>query len=93
MHGFGPKFVIFACFYFRHFRPGKCVSRYSRTKKNFYAVKTRSFKSLKIEIFPKGLVHGFGRKLAIFARFYFRQYSPGKCVLRYSKRKRRLSRL
>ena len=33
VHGFGPKLVIFACFYFRHFRPGKCVSRYCRRKK------------------------------------------------------------
>ena len=27
-------------------------------------------KSRKIDIFPKGLVHGFGSKLAIFAPFY-----------------------
>ena len=29
-------------------------------------MKTRSLKSRKIEIFPKGLVHGFGQKGAIF---------------------------
>ena len=28
--------------------------------------------------FPKGLVHGFGLKLAIFPSFYFSQYRPGK---------------
>ena len=30
MHGFGAKLAIFACFYIRQYRPGKCVSRYSR---------------------------------------------------------------
>ena len=38
-------------------------------------------------VFPKGLVHGFGLKLAIFPSFYVRQYRPGKCFLRYSRRK------
>ena len=38
--------------------------------------KTRSSKSRKIDIFPKGLTHGFGPKMAIFATFYFRQYRP-----------------
>ena len=37
----------------------------------------------KIAIFPKGVTHGFGPKLAIFSTSFFRQYRPGKCVLRY----------
>ena len=44
-----------------------------------------------IEIFPKGLSHGFGPKMAIFPTFLFRQYRPGKCLLRYSRTKKRLS--
>ena len=40
-----------------------------------------------------GLSHGFDPKIAIFATFIFRQYMPGKCLLRYSRRKKRLSRL
>ena len=36
----------------------------------FYAIKTRSSKSRKIEIFPKGLTHGFGQKMAIFPTFF-----------------------
>ena len=32
----------------------------------FLSYKTRSSKNGKIAIFPKGLVHGFGQKLAIF---------------------------
>ena len=35
--------------------------------------KTRSSKSRKIDIFPKGLTHGFGAKMAIFQLFFFRQ--------------------
>ena len=42
-------------------------------KNAFYAIKTTSPKSRKIDIFPKGLVHGFCQKLAIFPFFYFRQ--------------------
>ena len=34
-------------------------------------MKTRSWKSRKIEIFPKGLTHGFGQKMAIFSTFFF----------------------
>ena len=35
-----------------------------------YAFKTRSSKSRKIDIFPKGLTHGFGPKIAIFPAFF-----------------------
>ena len=59
----------------------------------FYAIKTRSLKTRKIEIFLKGLVHGFGLKLAISAFFYLRQDRPGKCVRRYFRIKKGLFRL
>ena len=49
-------------------------------------------KKFKIVIFAKGLTHGFGPKMAIFPNFFFRQYRPGKCLLRYSRMKKRLSR-
>ena len=106
VYGFGPKLAIFPSFYFRKYRPRKCVLQYSRTKERFSwpffylfipiearkmswevleATKTTSSKSLNIDIFPKGLVHGFGPKFAIFQSFYFRQYRPEKCVSRHSK--------
>ena len=50
-------------------------------------------KSPKIDIFSKGLIHGFGLKMDIFPTFFFRRYRPGKCLLRYSRRKKRISRL
>ena len=72
----------------------KCLLRYSKTKRRLSRIiKKRSSKSRKIHIFLKGLTHGFGPKMALFPTFFFRQYRPGKCLLRYSKTKKRLSRL
>ena len=34
------------------------------------AVKTRRLKSREIEIFPKGLTHGFDQEMAIFRSFF-----------------------
>ena len=34
------------------------------------AIKIRSSKSQKIDIFPKGLTYGFGLKMAIFPNFF-----------------------
>ena len=39
-------------------------------KAPFKAIKTRRSKSRKIDIFPKGLTHGFGPKMAIFPTFF-----------------------
>ena len=36
----------------------------------FLGYKTTSSKSRKIDIFPKGLTHGFGPKMAIFSTFF-----------------------
>ena len=40
-------------------------------QKNAFLGYTRSQKSRKINISPKGLTHGFGPKMAIFATFFF----------------------
>ena len=39
-------------------------------KTTFLDKKTRSSKSRKIDIFPEGLTHGFGPKMAIFSIFF-----------------------
>ena len=71
-HGLCQKIAIFPTFFFRKYRPGKCLLRYSRTTKTpFYAIKTRSSKSRKIAIFPTGLTHGFSPKMAFFPTFFF----------------------
>ena len=147
---FVQKWKFFQLF-FRLHMPGKCLLRYSRTKKHlsrllknkkfkksknwhfskdvnpwfwsknghfsyflfsgnigqenvFYDILKRinaflgyknkkNSKSRKIDIFPKTLTHGFGQKMAIFPTSFFRQYRPGKCLLRYFTTKKRLSRL
>ena len=43
-------------------------------------MKTKSLKSPKIDIFPRGLTHGLGPKMAIFRNVFFIQYRPGKCL-------------
>ena len=40
-------------------------------KNAFLGYKNKKFKKSKIDIFPKGLTHGFGRKMAIFPTFSF----------------------
>ena len=71
-HGFGPKMAIFPTFFLRQYRPGKSLLRYSKTKKTpFCALKTRSSKSRKNDLFVKGLAHGFGSNMAIFPTFFF----------------------
>ena len=58
--------------------------------------KNKTLKKSKNWDFSKGLftvLHRFGKKLAIFPSFYFSDYRPGKCVFRYSRRKKRLSKL
>ena len=48
------------------------VFYYILEKKNpFYSIKTRSQKSRKIDIFPKGLTHGLSPKMAIFPSLFF----------------------
>ena len=59
----------------------------------FLGYKNKKFKKPNSNIFRKELTHGFGRKMSIFPTSFFRQYRPGKCLLRYSRTKKRLSRL
>ena len=72
--------------FFRHFFVGNIGQEnvfydILEPKNVFPDNKNRTLKSRKIEIFPKGLVHGFSQKRAIFPSFLCRQYRPGKCVL------------
>ena len=68
------KWPFFQLLFFRKYMPGKCLLRYSRTKKTpFQTMKTRSLKSRKIDFFPKGLTHGFGPKIAVLPTFIFQE--------------------
>ena len=81
---FWSKNGYFGNFFFRQNRPGKCLLRYSRTKKRL----SRLYKQEDQNVEKFTFSHGFGPKMAILATFFFRQYRPGKRLLRYSKRKK-----
>ena len=67
---FGQNWLFFHVFLMQY-RSGKCVLRYATMKKRFFwALKARSSKSQKIEIFSKGLVHVFWPKLVFFHVFF-----------------------
>ena len=71
--GFLSKNGHFSDFFFRQYRPGKCLLRYSRTKKRLARLEKQQVQKVeKMAIFPKGLSHRFGLKLAIFPTFFFR---------------------
>ena len=77
------KWPFFQGFFFRSIQARKMSFKIFQNEKSpFQPIKTRKSKSLKIDIFPKGLTHGFGLRMASFALF-LRQYRPGKCLLRY----------
>ena len=83
-----PFFKMF----FKQYKEEKCALRYCIVEGK-KATKPRSEKSRKFKIFAKGLVHGVGPKWAIFPSSYFRQCRPGKSVLPYFRKKKRLFRL
>ena len=96
IHGFGPKMAILATFFFQAIQARKMsFTIFQKEKTPFQGIKTSSLKDRKIHIFPKGLVNPcFWSKNGYFLKlFFFRQYIPGKCFLRYSRTKKHLYRL
>ena len=84
--------AIFPTFFFGNIGHENLFYDILERKNASLGYKKRSSKSHKVGIFPKGLTHAFGPKKAIFPSFLFRQYRLGKCLLQYSRRKRRLPR-
>ena len=81
-HAFDPKMAIFPTFFCQAIQARKISFMiFQKEKTPFQAIKTKSPKSQKIDIFPKRLTHGVGPKMAIFPTFFFRQYRKGKCLL------------
>ena len=62
--------AIFPISFFKQYRPGQCLLSYSGTKKRLFRLLKKKLKSPKIVIFPKGLTHCFGPKMAIFPTFF-----------------------
>ena len=70
-HGLGPKMAIFPSFFFQGIQTRKrSFTIFCNEKMAFQAIKTRNSKSRKIDIFRKGLTHGFGPKMAVFSIFF-----------------------
>ena len=89
-HSFGQKIRHFSNFFFQARQARKMsFTRLQNEKTPFQAIKTRGLKSRKVDICLKGLTHGFGLQMAVFQLLFFRQYRPGKCLLRYSTSKKR----
>ena len=76
-YGFGPKLAIFPSFFQAIQARKKCFTIFQKEKTPLQAIKARSSKSRKIEIFAKGLTHGFGAKLTISPSVVFSQYRAG----------------
>ena len=71
-HRFGPKMAIFQFLFFQSIQARKMsFTLFCKEKTPFQAIKTRSLKSRNIDIFEKGLTHGFGPKMAFLATCFF----------------------
>ena len=92
-NGIVQNMAIFPTFFLGNVGEKMSFTIFQKAKTPFQARTTGSSKRQKIDIFPKGLTYGFGPKIAIFPTFFFRQFWPGKCLLRYPRTKKRFSRL
>ena len=78
-HGFGPKMALFPTFFLGNIGQENVFLRYSTSKKTpLQPIKTRSSKTQKIDIFPKGLTNGFGPKMDNFPTFFFQAIEASK---------------
>ena len=65
------KWPFFQLFFFRQYRPGKCLLRYSTTKNAFLGYKNNKFKKSKNGDFSKGVNPWFWFKNGHFSNFFF----------------------
>ena len=71
-HGFGPKMAIFPTFFFQAIQARKmCFMIFQNEKSPFQPTKTRSPKSRKTDILPRGLTYAFCPKNGHFSNFFF----------------------
>ena len=79
IHGFGAKMIFFPTFFLQAIQGRKMIfTIFQYEKTSYQAIKTRSFKSRKIDILPKGLTHDFGPKMPIFPSFFFQAIEARK---------------
>ena len=75
------KWPCFQLFFLDNIGPENVFYNILERKNAFLAIKTRSLKSRKIDIFLKGLTHGFSPKTAILSTFFVMEYRLGKYLL------------
>ena len=93
-HGFAPKMAIFPTFFLGNISEVHVFNHILERKNAPLSYKNKKFKKSKNWHFSKELNPWFlVQKRTFFQFFFFRQYSRGKCLLRYSRTKKRLSRL
>ena len=70
-HGFGPKMANFPTFIFQEIQAKKISFTIFQSEKTpFQIIKKEVQKLKKIDIYPKGLTHSSGAKMAIFPKFF-----------------------
>ena len=87
------RWDLFHVFVFGKIGKKKAFGDILERKRPLQPTKTRSKKKSKNCLFKKGFVHGFGQKIGFFPRFHPQQNREGKSLCRYSRKKKRLSRL
>ena len=92
-HSFGPKLAIFPTFFFGNIGLENVSYEILQRKNTFLAYKNKSFKKSKNWHFPKRVNPWVLVQKWPFFHLFFRQYRPGKRLLWYSERKKRLIRL
>ena len=93
VYGFGQKLAIFQNFFLRNMIEENVFLDILERKNSFLGYKNKNFKKWKNCHFSKGVSPWFWSKIDHFSIFFFWQYRPGKCVLRYSRTKKLVSKL
>ena len=68
-----------------------CFTIFQNEEMPFETMKTRSRESRKIVIFPKGLVHSFGKKLVLFPHFFKKKKQAKQMCFTISQKERNAS--
>jgi len=74
--------AIFPTFFLSNIGQESVVYDILERKNAFLGYKNKKFKKSKNRDFSKGVNPWFWSKIGHFSIFFFRQYRPGKCVLR-----------
>ena len=69
-HGLSPKMAVFPTFLLANIGQENAFYHSLKRKSNFLGYKNKKFKKSKFDIFPKGITHGFGPKMAILATLF-----------------------